>query len=148
MNKKNILPMVVLSLVAIAGTVYATGVSASFGKGQEMTNQLAEKLGVEESKVESAMDEIRSEREAEVKAEQEERLQQAVDDGKITAEQKQALLDRQSAMEEAREARRAENQQWMEDNGFDEETLHEYGIGFGKGMAKVRGGEGRRGQGI
>lgn len=148
MNKKNILPMAVLSLAAIAGTIYATGASASFGKGQEMTNQLAEKLGVEESKVESAMDEIRSEREAEVKAEQAERLQEAVDDGKITAEQKQALLDRQSAMEEAREARRAENQQWMEDNGFDEETLHEYGISFGEGMGRGRGVEGRRGQGI
>lgn len=148
MNKKIIIPAIVLSVAAIAGTIYATGASASFGRGQEMASQLAEKLGIEESSVENAMEEIRSDQQAEMKARQEERLQEAVDDGKITAEQKQLLLDRQTAMEEAREARRAENQKWMEDNGFSEDTLHEYGISFGEGMGRGRGGEGRRGQGI
>ncbi|OQB06456.1 MAG: hypothetical protein BWY19_00268 [bacterium ADurb.Bin212] len=148
MNKKIIIPAVVLSVAAIAGTIYATGASASFGRGQEMTSQLAEKLGIEESSVENAMEEIRSDQQAEMKSRQEERLQEAVDDGKITAEQKQLLLDRQTAMEEAREARRAENQKWMEDNGFNEDTLREYGISFGEGMGRGPGGGGRRGQDI
>ncbi len=148
MNKKILIPAIVLSVAAIAGTIYATGASASFGNGQKMTSQLAEKLGIEESSVESAMEEIRSDQQAEMKAEQEEKLQEAVDDGKITAEQKQLLLDRQTAMEEAREARRAENQKWMEDNGFDEDTLREYGINLGEGMGRGHGGGGHRGQDI
>lgn len=64
------------------------------------------------------------------------RLQDAVDDKEITAEQKTLIEDKQKELEDKREAAQDALEQWAEDNDIDEEYLR----GFGKGG---RGGFGR-----
>lgn len=138
MKYKNLLILAIIASAAIAGTVYATGAYASWGtRGEEMTSKIAEKLGVDESKVSSAMDQIRQEEQTERHAEISSRLDNAVNDGVITSEQKTALVAKQEEMQQKQEALRTEMEQWYSDNGIDESKLGEYGIGgmgYGKGM--------------
>ena len=85
------------------------------------------------------------ERQAERQARQEERLNQAVEDGKITEDQKNALLAKKEEWRAEREGwgdlsheeqhekmqeHREEMRQWMEDNGFERGDFG--GRGFGK----------------
>ena len=63
------------------------------------------------------------------------RLQTAVDNGKITAEQKALIESKQSELETARQAQRDALQQWAEDNNIDANYLHMGGPGgHGRGM--------------
>lgn len=69
-----------------------------------------------------------------------ERLDEAVADGVITPDQKQALLDKRAEMQEKREQLREEMRTWMDENGFDCEALAPYRIGYGgRGSGKMRG---------
>ena len=67
----------------------------------------------------------------------EERLSQAVEDGVISEEQKQALQDKWQEMwqerQVEREQHREEMQAWFEEQGIDPEALRQYG-GFKMGM--------------
>lgn len=133
-SKKLIMPAIVIAVMAIAGTIYATGASASFGRNhEEMASTLAEKLGVEESKVTEAMDTMREDRQADRVKDVSENLDKAVTDGVITTDQKQAILDKQATLRAERQQHRTEMEQWYKDNGIDEEKVHDY-IGRGNGM--------------
>jgi len=131
MNKKVIIPVITLALASIVGiSAYSGLASASNGKGPDVSN-LAEKLGVEESKVEEAFSQMREERQAERQTELSENLDKAVTDGKITAEQKQLILDKHNSIEFERRQRGQEMKSWSEENGIDMEELRDYGIGGG-----------------
>lgn len=138
MNKKLILPVAVLLIAGAAfyGTAaYAQG--DQNGRG-EMVQDLAEKLGIDESKVQTAFDTIRAEHQQEMQAKFTERLNQAVADGKLTQDQKNMILQKHEEMQAQRETereqvqtmtqeerrafmseRRDEMQQWGEANGID-----------------------------
>lgn len=62
------------------------------------------------------------------------RLQDAVDDGKITAEQKSTIEAKQDELEEKRQSDREALEQWAEDNGIDKRYLM-IGMGGGHGPA-------------
>jgi len=142
-HKKIIIPAIVAA--AIAGTIYATGAYASWGQGSdEMTTKIAEKLGVDASKVSEAMDQIRTEEQTARQAEVSANLEKAVTAGVITSEQKTALLAKQTEMQQKQEALRNEMEQWYTDNGIDESKLKEYGIG-GMGKGPGMGGRGMHG---
>lgn len=144
-NAKYIIPAMIAVTAAIAGTVYATGASASWGKGSaEMASSLATKLGVDQSKVTEAMDSIQTEQQTARKAEVSSKLDEAVTAGVITAEQKSALIAKQEEMQAKQEALRTEMEQWYTDNGIDTSKLEKYGVGRGIGM----GGGGHKGQGM
>ena len=144
MNRKVIVPVVTLALASIIGIgAYTSLASASYGNGNGPdVSGLAEKLGVEESKVEEAFSQMREERQAERQAELSENLDKAVTDGKISAEQKQLILDKHNSIESEKRQRGQEMRTWAEENGIDMEALQDYGIG-GRGFGG--GGMGRHG---
>jgi cellobiose-specific phosphotransferase system component IIA len=57
------------------------------------------------------------------------RLQDAVDDGDITAEQKTLIENKQEELQTARDSQRDELKQWAEDNNVDVQYLHMGGHG-------------------
>lgn len=132
-NKKIIVPAVILGALILGIGAYSTGALAadtSPGRSTERSKALADKLGVDQSKVETAMEEIRSERQQQRKAEVSSKLDDAVNDGVITAEQKQKIIDKQAENQKQMGQKRTEMEQWYKDNGIDFDRIHQY-IGFG-----------------
>jgi len=121
-NKRILIPAIALGLIVAAGASWVATKAANGLGNSKMAQTLSEKLGVDESTVTTALDEMREERQAKRQQEISDSLDKAVSDGVITAEQKQAWLDKQTEM-----------QQWLKDNGIDESKLQSY---LGKGMAE------------
>jgi len=109
---------------------------------QTMVQKIAERFGLDENDVEAVFDEMHAEHHAELQMRFEERLDKAVEDGLITEEQKQLILDkheelqaeRQANMESFRNltpeerqekmaAQKAELDNWAQENGIDLELL-------------------------
>ena len=130
MNKKLIFPAILISAAAIAGGIYATSVDAS-STTNSIASKVAEKLGVEESKVSDAMNEARKEEQLDRLSTS---LNEAVTDGVITSEQKQKMLDKQSELIAERQKQKDELEQWYTDNGIDQSKLAEYRVNLGMGM--------------
>jgi hypothetical protein len=129
--KKIIVPIVVLGLSVLAGGFLVKQARAddlNYGRGR-MIEQLSERFNLNEDEVNQAVDEFRQERQNEMQARHEERLQEAVEDGVITEEQKQALLNKHEEMRQEREKKWAEMRDWMEESGIDFQALKEYGVG-------------------
>jgi len=143
-KSKIIIPAIVLGLLIAGATAWTTAKAAVNSGNSGITEQLSEKLGIEESKVSDAMDQIRQERQAEREKQISVNLDKAVADGVITSEQKQKILDKMTEMQQKREQERKEFQAWQQENGIDISKLHDYGIGFGGG----RGGRGFSGSGF
>lgn len=134
-GKKILLAAIVLGLVSIGATLWLNSsdvAKAQNNNNQNMADKLAEKLNLNESQVSEAMEQIHSERQAEMKERISQKLDEAISDGVITAEQKEKILARQTEMEQKRERERQEMQAWEEENGIDMSKLKDYGIG-GKG---------------
>ena len=109
---------------------------------------LAERFGLSEDEVKDAFDEIRAENQAMMQTRHEERLQEAVNAGVITEEQKQLILDKQEEMraqnQERRQEHQAEMEAWASENGIDLTAMHEYmggprgmGQGMGEGIGRM-----------
>ncbi|MEI8061501.1 MAG: hypothetical protein WCG99_04420 [Candidatus Berkelbacteria bacterium] len=142
MNKKVIIPAIVLGLVATSAVVWKTGIaSAHFGGSQDnkdqMAQELAAKLNVSTDQVSTAFAQIRTEHQAERKIEVSTKLDQAVTDGVITADQKQKIVDKMAENQANRgnaQGQKGKNReamdQWFSDNGMDSAKIHDY-IGFG-----------------
>lgn len=149
MNKK-----VVLSLGALAvagGLAYTASKVQAFGPGnggnqQNMAATLAEKLGKSESEVESAFDAIQEDHRLQAQTAFENRLDAAVKNGQISAEQKQLILAKHQelqaqfeAEQQQREQHRQELQTWAEENNIDLSFLGQMGMGFGNGEGRGMG---------
>ena len=133
MNKKNII-IAVFSLVLIGVLTFAASDVNAGWFGFDNTgfiSNFAKKLGIGEDKVTQALDSIQSERQKEMKTRFEERLTQLVKDGKITENQKQAILKKHDELQTKRTAERQEMQNWAKQNGL--ENFHSFG-GIGHGM--------------
>ncbi len=147
MNKNLIFLPAVLG-VLLAGSVLGTSVvkadtESGLGARFPFVQDLAERLGVSEDEVNTAVEDMRGQHRVEMQERQEEGLDEAVADGVITAEQRQMLLDHHAEMEAEREQRRAEREEWREQSGIDFEALRDYGGGCG--MGGKGGGHGGRG---
>ncbi len=138
MNKKNYIAVAVIAIAA-ASIMGAASVSAQNTEARtSMIQQLAAKLGIEESKVQTAMDSIHTERQAAMQQQMEDKLTQAVADGKITEAQKQLILKKHAEMKaehqsdweamknmspqerrEERQSHRAKLEAWADENGID-----------------------------
>lgn len=131
-----------LASLALVGLVGVGGLGAAYAANETASNngyppivkKLATKFNLSEDEVKKVFDEQRSEHQAEHKQKLEERLSQAVKDGKLTEDQKTKLLakleeihaSRQEAREEAKEAREqkhAEFKAWAEQNGINLEEV-------------------------
>lgn len=160
MKKQLILTATFIALVGAsafgAQTAFAQGVDSQ----SELVARIAEKFGLNQSEVQTVVDqyrtEERTERQAEMKTKMEERLSQLVTDGKITNAQKQLILNKQAEMQTNRqqeftnfkdlsqserkaamEKHKAELDAWAKENGIDLQYVMPFGKG-GQGM--MRGG--------
>lgn len=141
-NSKIIVPMMLLGALVLSGALYSAKALAddTAGRRGPNTEALAQKLGIDQAKVDSAMEEIRVEKQKERQAEVSSKLDEAIKDGVITSEQKQKILDKQAEIRGERGSKRAEMEQFYKDNGIDFDKVHEY-IGFG-GNGQGNGGRG------
>lgn len=133
-----------LSLAAVL-TLVGVGISkADFnGKGgpdNSLIQALVEKFNLNQSDVEDVFNQHQEEMRKEGQARSEERLNQAVTDGKLTEEQKNLILQKREEMRnedhedisnlsfeerrQLREEHREEMENWAEDNGIDMGYLH------------------------
>jgi len=129
MNKRLLfIPTLVLAgmLVYSSGKAARADDNASSWR-QEMVSALAQKLGLSEDKVGTALDEVheqmRAEHDANMQQNFEERLQSLVDEGKLTEGQREAFLAKREEMMAERDANRREHheemQTWFQEQGID-----------------------------
>jgi len=138
LSKRMMLPMAAIAMLG-AATVGATAASAaSNGRPGTLAQKIASTFNLDPAKVQSVIDQNHSDMEQNHQAAYEERLSQAVADGKLTAAQKQAILDentklkaeldaakdktpaeRRTAMKSVRQAAK----DWAKAQGIDEKWL-------------------------
>jgi hypothetical protein len=121
------------------------------GRHATIIGKLVERFGLNQEEVEQVFDEVEEEHHAEMQAQHEERLNTLVEEGKITEEQKAAIIAKQEEMRQEREANmgsrkdltpeerkaemeehRNEMQAWADENGIDLSLIG--GLGGRKGM--------------
>ncbi len=106
-----------VTLGVVGLTSFASAATST--SGTSLVDKIATKFGLNKTDVQAVFDEEKTERQAERKAEVSERLQDLVDDGKITAEQKTKIEAKQEELQTAREAERTALEAWANDNGVD-----------------------------
>lgn len=153
MKKRLYVPALVLLLVGIA----ATGVSAVYAQTTNaeapmtsLVQKIATRFNLNQADVQAVFDEQHKEMQAKHEARFEDRLTQAVKNGKITETQKQAIIAKEKELQAQREANkesfknmseeerktvrekeRAALEQWSKENNIDLKYLH---FGFGRGL--------------
>lgn len=142
MRLKSAAFVVVLACVTVLLGAY--GLSAIAAETQTDYNfppviqKLIEKFNLDPAKVDEVLQQDRKEKEAKREAMVEERLEQAVEQGKITEKQKEAIIAKKSEIQEKLEALRdlsaeerceamkqlrEETATWAEENGIDQRLL-------------------------
>lgn len=155
--KTTILAGAAVLTVGVASVVGVSSVSAQSANGDTLIDRIATRFNLNRENVSGVFNEVREERQTERQAEATNRLQQKVDEGTITSDQKtlienkheewktqrEALRnqdlsweDRHEAMEQIRE----EMVKWAEENGVEDVLPMHEGMGNMGGM-----GQGRRG---
>jgi hypothetical protein len=121
----------IVGLASLGGVVSATG-NNNTGGNDGLVDKIATKFNLDKSEVQEVFDAEREAREAERQLKMEERLTQAVTDGKITEAQKESILAKQAEMKNYLESikdkpaeerktlmkeKMEEMHQWAKDNG-------------------------------
>ena len=142
-SKKILLLVTAIGLLALVGIGTAGAISAEESNSYpSIVQKLVERFNLNAGEVEEVFDEFRGERHQEMQVRFEERLDEAVNGGDLTEEQKQAMLaklqefqqEREANREafqnmtreerqEASQAKRAELEAWAEENGIEMENL-------------------------
>lgn len=158
LSKNIIAPALALGILIPTGVYLASEAKADDTDGRtSIIEKIATRFNLNQDEVQQVFDEHREERREARRSMIEEKLNQAVTDGKITEAQKQLLLDKKEEMmnehqgkmeefrnlsqEEKREkmqehrgefqAHREEFKTWAEENGIDLDELRGYFGGFG-----------------
>ncbi len=156
MKSKFVLPV---ALIIVAGTAFiGSNVFAQASQSNHpFATELAAKLGIDESKVETAFDEIRTERQKEMETAFEKRVNEALSSGKITAAQKDLILKKHEELQAQRDQERAsmrdatpeERRTIMEKRHDDMKAwADENGIDYSSFFAGREGLQGRGGRGM
>jgi hypothetical protein len=151
MNKKKMIAAAVASL-GIASVVGVGTVAAQQSSGTSLAEKIATKFNLNKDEVQQVIDEEHQARHAEMQKRAEERLQEAVDDGKLTSDQKDKILAKMKEMAASRETKRGEMknmsqverhaamkaerevlEQWAKDNNIPTEYLRLGGRGHEPG---------------
>ena len=173
-NKKILIPtLVIVGGLSVFGAI---GVQKAFAEDNAQRNSIIERIAsrfnLKVDDVQKVFDESRQERQSEMAKIQEEKLAKLVSDGKITEDQKKAILEKCEKIRTEREVdqnrgnmqgmtaeerqsarasrqvemqkQRSEMEQWLEQNGIDKNLISEIGMLGGIG----RGGEGGFGRGL
>jgi len=161
MNKKYFVPVGAIAFASIV----MLGATVSFAQATTTTNpettlvqRIAQKFGLEEEKVQAVVDEVHTERHAQMQKNLEAKLTQAVVNGKITEGQKAAIVAKSTEMKAKKadinreafrnmtederkahkDAKEAELKTWVESNGLSLETLKDLMIFKGHKGAGMR----------
>jgi hypothetical protein len=123
----------VVGLAAFAGVASAQTPQTDTGGQQSLASKIAAKFNLKESDVQAVFDEDHAAHEVQMQQRLDDKLTQAVNDGKITADQKTTIIDKLKAMKdykaliadksgsEQRELMKTkfdEIRQWAEANGL------------------------------
>ncbi len=131
-TKKIIFSAVGLGLIILAGGFLVKQAKAdqvySYRRGG-IVEQLTERFNLDQEEVDETVEQFHQEHQAEMHLHHEERWQKAVNDGAITEDQKQMLINKHEEMYQNRGQHRNEMLTWMEENGIDFNVLREYGCG-------------------
>jgi hypothetical protein len=136
--KQNAKPLLVAGLVlaGIAGTttLAATAVNAQ-SNGDSLVEKIASKFNLNKSDVQAVFDEAHDEHEAEKQAEFSDDLQDKVDSGDITAEQKTLIENKFKELQVQRDSNRQALEDWAEQNNIDAKYLY---MGHGRGGSDLQ----------
>lgn len=154
--------LALLGVVIIGSSLFgATQVLAQANNGSypSFVQELAQKLGIDQSKVQQAVDQIRLDHKSQMQSRLNTQLDQAVKDGKITQTQKTSISNKLQEMKNNRhdmnqfknqtpqqrrlalEQKKTEFENWAKQNGLTLQTLQEILGHSGKGfrMGGMRG---------
>ncbi len=130
--------------------LFSKNTNSSTGQFPDLIQRLIDKFKLNPNEVQNVINEANQEKRNLWQERQRERLQQAVDKGIITEEQKKKILAKQQDWEEkaakiAEEQRKLweEKRQWFSDQGIDLEKLGPYCDGLGLGLGGHKGKWGR-----
>lgn len=148
---KKLIPVLAgfLIILGLAGTSRVSAGSQDYSF-PPIIQKIVDKFGLNKEEVQSLLEESQKEHQEQMQTRLEEQLSQAVSDGKITEEQKTALLAKHQELQEERQANRvgpqnttpeemrsafeqkkAELETWASENNIDPEILPSLGLGFG-----------------
>lgn len=139
MNKKIIFPVIALAVLGYAILdVNLASADETNNPKSTIVEKIAEEFGLNQDDVQQVFDEVRSERQAEMKAIEDQRLNQLISDGKITKEQKALIQTKQEELRAERESiknsfkdlgreerqaqmesKKTELETWASENGLD-----------------------------
>jgi hypothetical protein len=136
MKKKVLLSVLALGAIVSVASLGISLVSANESSSYPpIVSRLAGQFNLNEEDVEAVFDSVHDEKREQMVQSKEDALNQAVADGVITEEQKDALLAKYQEMWEEKsqekEQHREEMEAWYEEQGIDHEALMEYFRGFG-----------------
>ena len=133
--KKSLLVAGAVASIGLAGVTSVGAVSAATNNRDDLITRIAQKFNLKEDDVEAVVEEHRTQmmeqRQTERKAQIATRLQEAVDAGDLTAEQKTALEAKIQEHTAERQTEREEMQAWAEEQGIDLSEIMPFGGGRG-----------------
>lgn len=119
-----------IGILGIGGAGAASALSDTNGSASDsLVDRLVEKFNLDKTQVKAVFDEEKAARDADRLAEQSERLQDAVDNGDITAEKKTKIEAKLKESRMARESERTALEKWASDNKIDAKFLMGRGPG-------------------
>jgi hypothetical protein len=98
LNKRIILPTILLTGALAVGALGISNVSAQDINYPTIVERLASKFNLDPNQVQEVFTEVHQERQAEIEAQFAQRIEDMVVDGKITEAQKQLILDKHEEM--------------------------------------------------
>lgn len=114
-NKKIIIPLAAVAVIGATAAGVTVASAASSGSSNSLAGRIASAFGLDQSKVQSVINQYRSDQSANQQARFDQRLTKAVSDGKITSAQ-------QAAIEAERTKLDAEVQAALQKTGTDRKT--------------------------
>lgn len=148
MNKSIIIPVLGLTFLTGLAILGVSAVKADEDSSYpSVLQRFTERFNLDEGEVDAFMNEMHEERQSQMQQQRETRLNDAVEAGVITNEQKVLVQEKWQELhqekEQERQAHREEMQVWFEENGIDHDSLFGYmgqgGFGkrvFGKSIVK------------
>ena len=103
-NKKLVIAVVTFTILTLAGTIGVGKILAQDAYNYPpIISKLVERFGLNEDEVKSVFDEARQEHQVQMQAKFGEKLDEAVKNGELTEDQKQAILKKHEEMKAKRE---------------------------------------------
>ena len=142
MNRKKIMvTILILGVLMVTGILGAGVVIAQNSeKYPPIVQKFSQRFNLKSDDVKKVFNEVRDERYQEMQARYEEKLDEAVKEGKITKEQKATILKKETQIQEKQKELmelQQELRDWAEENNVD---LSIFGRGLGRGRGRPFGG--------